>query len=146
MERRDSNLGLPDPKAQVTHMWPHPWVVFSKTGTCSQSQPQQREQEGAQRSVRTWRVAAPVPLSCLIPHFYIILAFHMFTSHFPLRVLTLARPKWGVLVRSAFLYTRWWDQGCPAGFEGSCHLGGASTVEGLEAAEPFLGLSPGASS
>lgn len=115
-------------------MWPHPWMVFSKTGTCSKSQPQQREEEGAQQSVRTWRVAAPVPLSCLIPHFYIIMAFHMFTSHFPLLVLTLACPS-----RKCWLEARFFT-----------HHGGArnvlvalrATMEGLKAAEPFPGSKP----
>lgn len=87
-----SNLDLPDPKTLVTHMWPLPLDgrLFSKTGTCSKCQTKQREKEGAQCSVRAWRVAAPVPLSCLVPHFHIIPAFHMFTSHFLLLVLTLA--------------------------------------------------------
>lgn len=66
--------------------------MFSKTGTCSECHTKQREKEGAQCSVRACRVAAPVPLSCLIPHFHIIPAFHMFTYHFLLLILTLACP------------------------------------------------------
>lgn len=43
---------LPDPKALVTHQWPHSLdaSLFPKTKACSICQPQQRQKEGAQWS------------------------------------------------------------------------------------------------
>lgn len=90
--------------------WGHPHVtstlhgsLFSRAGTYSTRQCKQGEKEGAQQSVGAWRVAVPVPLSCLIPRFCITLAFHMFTSHFALLMLTLAYPRRECWLEACFL-------------------------------------------
>lgn len=90
--------------------WGHPHAtstlhgsLFSRAGTCSNRQYKQREKEGAQQSVGAWRVAVPVPLSCLIPRFCITLAFHMFTSHFSLLMLTLTYPRRECWLEACFL-------------------------------------------
>lgn len=139
MEGRDSNPGLPDPKALVIHTQPHPRreACFLKPDPAVNASPSRESVRGSPAECQSLEGGCSRATELFNPTFlhYIGIPYVHF-SFLTSRVNTCL-PKWRVLTRSTFLYKPRWGQDHPGGLEGSRHLRGASTVEGLETAKHF---------